>query len=73
MARRAELPESFTQHDLRHRRATTWLAEGKPLSAVKEALGHASIQTTMKYLHLAPEHLRVLVKDPAAERRAARR
>jgi integrase len=47
-------------HDLRHRRVTTWLAEGKPAALVQKAMGHATITTTMGYSHLAREHLRVL-------------
>ena len=62
-ARRAKLPPDFNQHDLRHRRVTTWLAEGKNLVHVKEALGHADLATTMGYTHLAKEHLRALVEQ----------
>ena len=57
------MPADLHQHDLRHRRATTWLAEGKNLVHVKEALGHADLRTTMGYTHLAREHLRSLVDD----------
>jgi len=41
-------------HDLRHFRATQWLANGVDINTVKELLGHASIQTTMRYLHYVP-------------------
>jgi site-specific recombinase XerD len=60
---RAKLPEGFRPHDLRHRRATTWLAEGKNPVHLKEALGHSELRTTMGYTHLAREHLRSLVED----------
>jgi integrase/recombinase XerD len=63
-ARRAELSPRFTQHDLRHRRVTKWLAEEKNPVHVKEAVGHASLATTMAYTHLAREHLRSLVAEP---------
>jgi site-specific recombinase XerD len=57
-------------HDLRHRRATAWLAEGRSPVLVKEALGHADLRTTMGYTHLAKEHLRALVAPlGAGERR----
>ena len=59
----AELPSTFRLHDLRHRRVTTWLAEGKPTALVQAAMGHASITTTEKYLHLVPQHLTALVED----------
>ena len=61
--RRAKLPTGFVQHDLRHRRVTTWLAQGKNPVHVKEAVGHASLATTMAYTHLAREHLRSLVDE----------
>ncbi len=61
---RAKLP-ALRQHDLRHRRVTTWLAEGKDVVHVKEAVGHADLATTMGYTHLAREHLRSLVNAPA--------
>lgn len=61
---RAELPAGFVAHDLRHRRITTWLAEGKSATLVREAVGHADLATTMHYTHLAKEHLRALVDSP---------
>ena len=60
---RAGVTPDLHQHDLRHRRVTTWLAEGKNPVHVKEALGHADLRTTMGYTHLAREHLRSLVED----------
>lgn len=62
-AKRAKLPEELHQHDLRHRRVTTWLGGGASPVHVKEAMGHADIRTTMGYLHLAREHLRGLVDE----------
>jgi len=59
--RRADLPDGFVRHDLRHRRVTVWLAEGKNPVHVKEAVGHADLATTMRYTHLSREHLRSLV------------
>ena len=43
-------------HDLRHFRATQWVKHGVDLATVKELLGHADIQTTMRYAHFAPSH-----------------
>jgi site-specific recombinase XerD len=65
-AQRAKLPEGLHQHDLRHRRVTTWLADGGDVTKVKEAVGHSDIRTTMRYTHLAKEHLRTLVQNPRA-------
>lgn len=61
-AERAELPKGFTQHDLRHRRITMWLAAGKSAVLVKEAVGHSDLRITMAYTHLVREHLRSLVE-----------
>lgn len=41
-------------HDLRHSYASQLVMEGVPLKAVQEYLGHAHIQTTMRYAHLSP-------------------
>ena len=60
---RAETPEGFRAHDLRHRRVTSWLADGKSAVLVREALGHSDLRTTMGYSHLAREHLAVLVGE----------
>jgi site-specific recombinase XerD len=69
-AERAGLSPELHQHDLRHRRVTTWIAQGKDVALVKEALGHADLRTTMGYTHLAKEHLRALV-EPASARAPA--
>ena len=60
-AEKAGLPKELHQHDLRHRRVTTWLAEGGNPVHVKEAMGHSDLRTTMAYTHLAREHLQCLV------------
>jgi site-specific recombinase XerD len=62
-AKRAKLPADFRPHDLRHRRVTTWIAEGQNPVHVKEAMGHSDLRVTMGYTHLAKEHLRALVED----------
>ena len=74
----SKLPEGLHQHDLRHRRVTTWLAEGKNPVHVKETMGHSTLAVTMGYTHLPREHLRSLTAapDPAPEpaaKRAGRR
>jgi integrase len=62
-AKRAKLLPTLRQHDLRHRRVTVWLAEGKSPALVKEAMGHSDLRTTMGYAHMAREHLRALVEE----------
>ncbi|HEU0051340.1 MAG TPA: tyrosine-type recombinase/integrase [Patescibacteria group bacterium] len=46
---------------LRHTFASQLVAEGAPLIAVKELLGHASITMTMRYAHLQPSAFRSAV------------
>jgi len=42
-------------HDLRHTAATRMVTAGIDLVVVKEILGHADIETTMRYSHPVPE------------------
>jgi integrase len=45
-------------HTLRHTAASRRVMAGVDLVSVKEILGHRDIQTTLRYSHLAPGHLR---------------
>jgi integrase len=56
-------------HVLRHTFASHLVMKGVPLKAVQELLGHATIEMTMRYAHLAPDVSREAVKlldTPAA-------
>ena len=62
--KRAGLPRDLNQHDLRHRRVTTWLAAGRSPVLVQKAMGHSDLQTTMRYTHLVADDLLALVELP---------
>ena len=62
--KRAELPADLNQHDLRHRRVTVWLAEGKPAHIVQKAMGHSDLRTTLDYAYLVDDYLLQLVAGP---------
>lgn len=51
---RAAARAGFRLHDLRHSTASLMLNSGAPLEVVGQMLGHASLQTTRRYAHLAP-------------------
>jgi site-specific recombinase XerD len=51
--RKSGIQKQVTVHTLRHTYATHLLEEGLDIVSIKELLGHAHIQTTMVYLHVA--------------------
>ena len=53
--------KDFSIHDMRHTFAS-WLAiQGVSLYVIQELLGHASIQMTQRYAHLAPAQLEAAI------------
>ena len=50
-------PKGQASHILRHTFAAHFIMGGGHIVTLKEILGHASLAMTMRYSHLAPEHL----------------
>jgi integrase/recombinase XerD len=51
----------YTVHTIRHSFATHLVDNGTDLHTVKELLGHSSMQTTMRYLHLTSGRIQAVV------------
>jgi len=64
--RMAGIRKKITFHGLRHSFATHLLEKGVDVKYIQELLGHFSIKTTQRYLHVAREQL-VNIKSPFDE------
>lgn len=52
-----ELPKGQAAHVLRHTFASHFVMNGGDILTLQKILGHSSVVMTMRYSHLAPEHL----------------
>lgn len=52
-----ELPKGQLTHVLRHTFASHFIMNGGNILVLQRILGHSSLTMTMRYAHLAPEHL----------------
>jgi Phage integrase family len=50
-------------HTIRHTAASRRVMAGVDLYSVKEFLGHADYETTLRYAHLAPDYLKTVVQN----------
>lgn len=57
-----KLPKGQASHVLRHTFASHFMIGGGNIIALQRILGHQSLAMTMRYAHLAPDHLREAVK-----------
>ena len=57
-----ELPAGQNTHILRHSFASHFIMNGGNILTLKDILGHADIGMTMRYAHLAPEHLQDAIR-----------
>lgn len=64
------LDQGYTLHSLRHWFATTTYHEANDLLAVQEALGHASPETTRRYIKLQDDRVRALSRTASARLQA---
>jgi integrase len=67
---------NFHWHDLRHTFISRLVMAGVDLRTVQELAGHKTIQMTMRYAHLAPEHNQAAIEkldpNPGAKKSAKR-
>jgi integrase len=66
-ARRAKVSSERVIHGARHHAGTTMLRRSKNLKLTQALLGHASIQSTMRYAHALEDDLRAALADESRD------
>lgn len=60
-----QLPKGQSAHVLRHTFASHFIMNGGDLLTLQKVLGHSTINMTMRYAHLSPDHLsEAVLKNP---------
>ncbi|MGC1121956.1 MAG: site-specific integrase [Candidatus Methanofastidiosia archaeon] len=59
----AGIQKRISPHVLRHTLATNMIAKGASVVEVKDQLGHRSIESTMRYVHLQTDHRKKLYEE----------
>lgn len=64
-----KLPTGQATHVLRHTFARQFVMRGGNILVLQKMLGHSSLAMTMRYAHLAPDHLQdALTLNPLADK-----
>lgn len=65
-----QLPRGQCAHILRHTFASHFMMNGGDILTLQKVLGHSTLSMTLRYAHLAPDHLdSVLLKKPKVDDR----
>jgi integrase/recombinase XerD len=59
----AGIQKKIGPHSLRHSFATHLVENGADISSVQQMLGHSSITTTERYLHMSNKHLQQTINQ----------
>ena len=57
-----KLPKGQSTHVLRHTFASHFMMNGGNILTLQKILGHSTVTMTMRYAHLAPDHLKEAIK-----------